>query len=159
MSWLLFTDESGHDHKNLPYEVRGGIALAAGRLWPFVQAVKALEESCFGAPLHAFKSEIKGCKLLDKDRFRWAAQDAPMESPHRRAHALAFLNKGSARQQPTRAEFTGFGQACLAMTHGIFDLLDQHDAKLFAAAIPRGIPKPRGPQTDDYLRRDHCYVL
>ncbi len=27
MSWLLFLDESGHDHRQLPYEVRGGIAL------------------------------------------------------------------------------------------------------------------------------------
>ena len=30
MSWLLFLDESGHDHRNMPYEVRGGIALHAG---------------------------------------------------------------------------------------------------------------------------------
>ena len=36
MSWLLFLDESGHDHKQLPYEVRGGIALHARQLWPFV---------------------------------------------------------------------------------------------------------------------------
>jgi hypothetical protein len=27
MSWLLFLDESGHDHKNTPYEVRGGFAI------------------------------------------------------------------------------------------------------------------------------------
>lgn len=31
MSWLLFLDESGHDHKQIPYEVRGGIA-ACGHL-------------------------------------------------------------------------------------------------------------------------------
>lgn len=37
MSWLLFMDESGHDHKNMPYEVRGGVAIHAGQLWPFVQ--------------------------------------------------------------------------------------------------------------------------
>jgi len=29
MSWLLFLDESGHDHKNCPYEVRGGVAIAS----------------------------------------------------------------------------------------------------------------------------------
>jgi hypothetical protein len=34
MSWLLFIDESGHDHKNCPYEVRGGVAIHASRLWP-----------------------------------------------------------------------------------------------------------------------------
>ena len=27
MAWLLFLDESGHDHKQMPYEVRGGVAL------------------------------------------------------------------------------------------------------------------------------------
>lgn len=32
MSWFLFLDESGHDHKTMPYEVRGGIALHAGAL-------------------------------------------------------------------------------------------------------------------------------
>jgi hypothetical protein len=39
MSWLLFLDESGHDHKQMPYEVRGGVALHARELWPFVRAV------------------------------------------------------------------------------------------------------------------------
>ena len=33
MSWLLFMDESGHDHKNTPLEVRGGIALHAKDIW------------------------------------------------------------------------------------------------------------------------------
>ncbi len=27
MAWLLFLDESGHDHKQMPYEVRGGVAI------------------------------------------------------------------------------------------------------------------------------------
>ena len=26
MAWLLFLDESGHDHKQMPYEVRRGMA-------------------------------------------------------------------------------------------------------------------------------------
>jgi hypothetical protein len=51
MRWLLFLDESGHDHKATPYEVRGGIAIHAGKLWPLVQAVQRLELDCFGAPL------------------------------------------------------------------------------------------------------------
>jgi hypothetical protein len=51
MAWLLFMDESGHSHKELPYEVRGGFALADTHLWPFVQEVLGLELSCFGARL------------------------------------------------------------------------------------------------------------
>ena len=73
MSWLLFLDESGHDHKHCPYEVRGGIAIQAGKLWPFVQQLRDAEIAAFGAPLHEYQKEIKGAKLLDKDRFKWAA--------------------------------------------------------------------------------------
>jgi hypothetical protein len=32
MAWLLFMDESGHDHKQVPYEVRGGFAIQDRRL-------------------------------------------------------------------------------------------------------------------------------
>jgi hypothetical protein len=48
MAWLLFMDESGHSHKELPYEARGGYALADTELWPFVQEVLRLEWSCCG---------------------------------------------------------------------------------------------------------------
>ncbi len=75
MSWLLFMDESGHDHKQMPYEVRGGIALQDRRVWPFIRAVASLEENCFGVRLADFKKEFKGAKLLDKDR------TAPGEKP------------------------------------------------------------------------------
>jgi hypothetical protein len=36
MAWFLFMDESGHDHKQMPYEVRGGFAIAEDRLWPLL---------------------------------------------------------------------------------------------------------------------------
>ncbi len=74
MSYLLFLDESGHDHKVMPYEVRGGVALHASKLWPFVQEMRRLELSAFGVVLHEFRAELKGHTLLDKDRFSWAAQ-------------------------------------------------------------------------------------
>ena len=34
MAWLFFIDESGHDHRNTPYEVRGGLAMHVGQLVP-----------------------------------------------------------------------------------------------------------------------------
>jgi type I restriction enzyme R subunit len=67
MAWLLFMDESGHNHKELPYEVRGGYALADTHLWPFVQDVLRLELSCFGARLAEYKSEVKGMDEKFKD--------------------------------------------------------------------------------------------
>ena len=78
MSWLLFLDESGHDHKQLPYEVRGGIALQDSQLWPFVQAMQRLELDCFGGQLHQFRKELKGSTLLDRKRFKFARQAEPM---------------------------------------------------------------------------------
>ena len=135
MSWLLFMDESGHDHRNMPCEVRGGIALQDAQLWPFVQSMQRLEFDSFGCQLHQFRAELKGSKLLDKDRFRWAIQADPMEPDARRKHTRAFLTKGLEKKPPTRDEFTAYGQACLEMARGVFQLLRAHDAVLFASVI------------------------
>ncbi len=137
MSWLLFLDESGHDHKSMPYEVRGGIALQDSQLWPFVQAMYRLELDCFGGQLHQFKKELKGSTLLDRKRFDFAAQAGPMEPESRRKHCRAFLTKGLEKKKPTRDEFTAYGQACLEFARGTFQLLRDHQAVLFASAIPR----------------------
>ena len=158
MSWLLFLDESGHDHKQLPYEVRGGIALQDSRLWPFVQAMQRLELDCFGGQLHLYRKEFKGSKLLDRKRFRLAQQAPPMAPEARRKHARSFLTKGLEKKTPTRDEFTACGQACLEMARGIFQLLSEHGAVLFAAAIPASVQKPDQPYIEEYLRKDHVFV-
>jgi hypothetical protein len=98
MSYLLFLDESGHDHQNMPYEVRGGIAVHASQLWPFIQDMQRLELASFGTALHQFKTELKGCKLLDKDRFKWAAQEQQMPDEERRKHCRGFLTKGAGEE-------------------------------------------------------------
>src|SRR6266496_592474 len=93
MSWLLFLDESGHDHKNMPYEVRGGIALHASQLWPFVQAMQRLELDCFGCHLHQYRCELKGASLLDRKRYRFAAQSDTMEAEARRKQSWPVHKK------------------------------------------------------------------
>jgi hypothetical protein len=159
MSWLLFIDESGHDHKNTPYEVRGGIALHADKLWSFIQNMQRLERDCFGAYLHEYKTEIKGHKLLDKDRFKWAAQDIPLNDLTRLKNARSFLSKGIEKKPPNKLEFTAYGQACIMMARGIYQLLHNHDAKLFAIAIPRNVTKPKTVEADEYLRKDQVFLL
>lgn len=159
MSWLLFLDESGHDHNSMPYEVRGGIALHAGELWPFVQDVQRLELASFGTVLHQFRKELKGCKLLDKDRFKWARQGPLMLEEERRKHCRGFLTRGLEKKSPIRDEFTAYGQACLEMARGMFQLLRDHKARLFAAAIPRRVAKPDTGETLEYLRKDHVFLL
>jgi hypothetical protein len=159
MSWLLFLDESGHDHKATPYEVRGGVAIHASRLWPFIQAVQRLELDCFGCQLLLYKKELKGSTLLDKKRFRFANQDALMDDEARRKHCRAFLTKGLEKKSPVRLEFSAYGQACLAMATGIMQLLMGHGAALFAAVVPRSIQRPAAPQTHGYLRKDHVFLF
>ena len=159
MSLLLCLDESGHDHTNMPYEVHGGIAIHAKKLWPFVQALMTVEQACFGDRLSRFRKEIKGSHLLDKDRFKWAAQGAMMEETLRRKNCLSFLNKGLNRQAPVRDEFTAYGQACLLMARGIFDLISSHDARVVAVAIPRNALKPPPDREPELLRKDLVFLL
>ncbi len=159
MSWLLFLDESGHDHRAMPYEVRGGIAMEDSEIWPFTQEMRRLELAAFGGELHQFGTELKGCKLLDKDRFKWAAQGQTMTDPERRKHCLTFLNKGLERLKPTREEFTAYGQGCLTMARGIFQLLRNHRCRLFAAVIPRQVARPKSFEAQEYLRKDQVFLL
>ena len=159
MSWLLFLDESGHDHRVMPYEVRGGIAIHASRLWSFVQDMQRLELASFGTELHQFRVELKGCKLLNRNRFKWASQKPPMSKEERRKHCRGFLTKGLEKKPPTRNEFTAYGQACMEMVTGIFELLRDHDAKLFAAAIPRDTVKPETFEAEEFLRKDHVFLF
>lgn len=157
MSWLLFLDESGHDHRSMPYEVRGGFAIHASKLWPFIQAVRNLEQAVFGIYLTEAGTEIKGEKLLRKDRFKWAAQGPATEPALRRKNALNFLNSGSQKRTPRRDEFTAFGQACTAFVEDIISLLDGHDAKVFASIVP-GLRAPED-SPKEYLRKDHVFLF
>ena len=159
MSWLLFLDESGHDHRQMPYEVRGGITLRDSQLWPFVQAMQRLELASFGGQLHQYHNELKGSSLLDRKRFRFAAQAAQMPADARRKHSRGFLTKGLEKKVPSREEFTAYGQACLEMARGVFQLLRDHGAVLFASAIPVSVKKPVGLQIDEFLRKDHVFLL
>ena len=159
MSYLFFLDESGHDHRNCPYEVRGGIVLHAGNLWRFVQDFAILEEACFGVRLPEFKVEIKGSFLLDKKKFRWANQGELLDDVARRKHCIGLLNKGLQHASPSEIEFRAFGQACLALARGIFALLRTHDAKIFASVVPSTVQKPGTHEAEDFLRKDLVFLL
>ena len=159
MAWLLFLDESGHDHRQMPYEVRGGVALHAGEVWPFVQDLQRLELDCFGTRLAQFQKELKGCKMLDQDRFKWAAQGGVMEAEERRRHCRGFFTKGLEKSPPRRQEFTAYGQACLEMARGMFEALRSRKAQLFAAAIPRDVERPATFEAEEYLRKDQVFLL
>jgi hypothetical protein len=159
MSWLLFLDESGHDHKHMPYEVRGGVALHAKEIWPFVRAVDDLEYATFGARLADYNKEFKGSTLVDKKRISWAKRRPWMDEAEQRKFAKRFLDRGANKEQPNDDEFVGYGQACYRMAEGVFRLLREHHAHLFASVIPKGAKKPKDFAFDHYLRTDLVYLL
>lgn len=164
MTYLLFLDESGHDHKNTPYEIRGGVALPLDVLWQFVLALRDCQREAFGAELATFPpdskghaKEIKGKRLLDNDRFKWAQQESVMPPTVRRNLSNQFLSHPAGPH--TREEFTAYGQACLHCVGRIFELLKTFGATVFAIATPQETPKPPPEQNEDFLRRDYVYLL
>lgn len=100
-----------------------------------------------------------GEKLLDKNRVAWAAQDERMADESRRKHCRGFLTKGLEKKPPTKPEFTAYGQACLEMARGIFQCLRDHDAALFASVIPCSVAKPATSAAEEYLRKDHVFLM
>lgn len=158
MSWLLFMDESGHDHKNMPMEVRGGVAIHASKVWAFTQDWRAAIEECFGRHFFELGGEIKGSKLLETKRFQWANQMHPLDAASRHNGVRRFLTKTKQKEAPTKRDFTSYGQASLLMAEKVVALLFTHDATLFASIIPRGVKPPRGYQNDHFLRKDHVFL-
>ena len=121
--------------------------------------MQRLEFNSFGCHLSEYKSEPKGSTLLDRKRFKFASQAPPMNDESRRKHCRGFLTKGLEKKSPSREEFTAYGQACLEMARGIFQLLRDHAAVLFAAAIPCSVSKPATVEAEEYLRKDQAFLL
>ena len=159
MTWLFFIDESGHDHRHTPYEVRGGVALHVRELWPFAQSMQRLETQCFGCRLAEIGKEVKGSTLIDRKRFKFANQSGPFPDRKRQELCRSFFARSHPDNTPTRDEFTAYGQACLRMAREIAALLKSTGAVVFATAIPRGVTAPRDYRFDDFLRKDAVFLF
>ncbi len=158
MSWLLFMDESGHDHKNMPLEVRGGIAIHSSNIWRFILDFQKCEEEAFGFRLSSMGLELKGSKLLDNKKYEWAKQEDILDDNSRRHGARRFVTKNQQKVAPSRREFTAYGQASKLMAKMTFDLLERYETKLFASLIPRGVKPPKDFRFAHYLRKDHIFL-
>ena len=159
MSWLLFMDESGHDHKNMPMEVRGGIALHTSKIWPFIKDWDSARAEVFGEKFVELGGEIKGSKLLENKKFAWAKQQDRLDDSTRRKGVRRFLTVKQQNTSPKRLDFSSYGQASILMAERIFDLLFRHEAVLFASMIPRGAKPPANFDFNHYLRKDHVFLV
>ena len=62
---LLFIDESGQDHGDIPCEVLAGVAVRQSNLWNLVKAIRSAEKEHLGDYLRNLRmSELKAKKLL-----------------------------------------------------------------------------------------------
>ncbi len=159
MSYLLFMDESGHDHKSLPYEVRGGICLRDNAVGAFTDDMKHLEINCFGDHLHNYGSEIKAVKLLRKDRFKWADYEGKIPSAERRKLCRQFLAATARGSSPTRRGFCAYGQASQAFVRLLFSSLKSFDAKVFGSMIPRGTGRRPITANPELVRKDITFLF
>ncbi|WP_421701808.1 DUF3800 domain-containing protein [Aliiroseovarius sp.] len=151
-------DESGHDHKNMPLEVRGGVAIHASKVWPFIQAMQKAEVAAFGFQLSDRGLELKGSKLLENKRCEWANQEATLSEKERHNGVNRFVTKSQQKAAPSKRDFTAYGQACKLMAHSTFRALKQHEARIFAGIIPRGIKPPADYAYSDFLRKDQIFM-
>ncbi len=127
MSWLLFMDESGHDHRSMPYEVRGGVAIHSSKLWAFTKHIQSLEIQHFGMPRHAFDSEIKGDILLKKKRFKYKDQIRMLSPSERRDLTISFLKSTVQKKSPRGLELGAYCQSCLVFSQEILNALELFD--------------------------------
>ncbi len=158
---LLFIDESGTDHKSVPYEVLAGVSIDERRAWVFIQAIQKARIEDFGVQLNEALKEFKGSQLLKKKTFRLAGQLPLIPNPERQKLAFSLLEKGHiARNQGysqpvTKAELTAYAQSCLEYSKCVLDLCAEYGVQVFASIVDLAAPKP----VDTAIRKDVTYLL
>ncbi|MEZ5337190.1 MAG: DUF3800 domain-containing protein [bacterium] len=161
MSIMLFIDESGHDHRISPYEVWGGVAISADRVWELVNAVSSVQKELFGKEFALDGMEMKGSKLLSSKKFRWKDQLELLPIPERGSLIAGLQSRQKADPRgtsPSFIELTALGQSSIELVSSMFRLLDTFEARVFAVAIDRGVSPPNA-ESRDLLRKDLVFLL
>lgn len=159
---LLFIDESGHDHKEAPYEVLAGVAIRERDLWNLIQAIRNAELEFFGVHMAEVGLELKGRKLLKRKVVRFAGEGPPIEQDERRHLVKNFLEKGWRRSQGEAVEdvkskeLIAYGQAALAFVRRVLELSGRYGSKTFAGIVS---VEARRNTDNSFLRKDYSYLL
>jgi hypothetical protein len=159
---LLFIDESGHDHKETPYEVLAGVAIRERDLWNLIQAVRNAELEFLGVHMAEVGLEMKGRKLLKKKIIRFAGEGTPIAPDERRKLVRSLLQKGWQRSQGQAVdevkfnELVAYGQAALAFVRRVFEVAARYNARTFAGIVGLNAPRHADPS---FLRKDYAYLF
>lgn len=160
---LLFVDESGQDHKDMPYEVLAGVSVAEENLWNLVKAIRSAEKEHFGDYLRNLRcSEVKAQKLLKKKTFRLAAQRVVVPEEELSTLAGAFLRKGVDAHErglpdsnPTAKEITAYARTVIRFVEQVLDIAAGFDVRVFASIINVDDARTR----PDLLQKDMVYLF
>lgn len=147
---LLFIDESGHDHKDMPCEALAGVTISEQNLWNLVRAVCAAEKNHFGDYFRILRDEEpKAKKLLKRKRFRTALRpiDIPADKVQSLAHSALLKGKaareaGRTTSDATELELVAYSRAVLDFVHEVLNIAAQHGAVVFAAVVDRNALRP-----------------
>jgi hypothetical protein len=159
---LYFIDESGHDHKESPYEVLAAVAIAERDLWNLILSIRAAELEFFGVRLADVGLEFKGKRLLKRKTFRLASEGDPVPASERLNLVQTLLLRGgeaekTGSQMPVRhRELVAYGQAVLAFVGRVLAIMAQHRVKTFAALVETSAPHPANK---NFLRRDYAFLF
>jgi hypothetical protein len=150
---LLFVDESGHDHHEMPCEVLAGVAVSEDNLWNLVKAVRAAEKDFFGDYLRNLRqSEMKAKKLLKRKRFRSAARGVTIGEDELVTLANAALQHGDIANE---RQIVAYSRQVLAFVHEVLDIAARHSVQVFASVVDIRAPRPAAGM----LRKDYVYLF
>src|SRR5437899_2524556 len=151
MSYLLFIDESGQDHKGSPYEVLAGVAVHDKVLWKLVREMHSAEVAHFGRRRDA-RQELKAKRLLKRKTFRLASKLAAIRASRRTQLAAAALTDGA---HASHEELTALAQAKLAYCRRVLELCEKYKVKFFASVVHPSAHQTAGTE----LRKDYSYLF
>jgi len=160
---LLFIDESGQDHGEMPCEVLAGVAIAEENLWNLVKAIRGAEKQHFGDYLRNLRAtEVKARKLLKRKCFRLAKQRIDIPEEDLPVLANSFLKKGfdahrsrSDRSPSTAREATGYSRSVLKFVNGVLDIAAEHGVNIFASVVDTEAARTE----KDILQKDFVYLF
>jgi len=150
---LLFVDESGHDHHDMPCEVLAGVAVSEDNLWNLVKAVRSAERDHFGDYLRNMRqTEMKAKKLLKRKRFNSANRAVAIPAEELPQLANGALAHGATANE---RELVAYSRQVLAFVHEVLDIAARHSVQIIASVVDIHAPRPPG----DSLRKDYVYLF
>lgn len=154
MAHFLFLDESGHDHRDSPYEVLAGIAVEDRDLWNLIRAIHSLEIEVFGTEYRLYHEELKAKKLLNTKTFKKAAFFPPIPLAERLELASSCLKDGA---HASRRSIAALSQAKLEYARKLLELCLSFRVRLFASILVT--PFPSTSDNPDFLRKDFVVIF